>query len=187
MRLKSLCDLKRSSVTFLGVVFEIGRWDGDFWKLAEMQSVCISYILCWQVFGCVFCLNIWINFNYRVVIFTNAYITYYVTYYVIIYYVMTTNTILLYMCADDNIDETYGINVQFEESDDEVKIELLLVPMLFYNHQQQHQFNVLCCHFLRTLNKMELICRHQYYWFNLCNFVLVRLVRVVVILQTSVF
>jgi len=25
-----------------------------------------------------------------------------------------------YVCADDNIDETYGINVQFEESEEEV-------------------------------------------------------------------
>ena len=25
------------------------------------------------------------------------------------------------VCADDNIDETYGINVQFEESEEEVR------------------------------------------------------------------
>ena len=31
-----------------------------------------------------------------------------------------TKIALLCVCADDNIDETYGINVQFEESEDEV-------------------------------------------------------------------
>jgi len=30
------------------------------------------------------------------------------------------------MCADDNIDETYGINVQFEESEEEVYYLLIL-------------------------------------------------------------
>lgn len=29
--------------------------------------------------------------------------------------------------AADNIDETYGVNVQFEESDDDVSFKLLLV------------------------------------------------------------
>jgi hypothetical protein len=26
------------------------------------------------------------------------------------------------LCADENIDETYGINVQFEESEEEVSV-----------------------------------------------------------------
>jgi len=30
-------------------------------------------------------------------------------------------------CADDNIDETYGINVQFEESEEEVVCNLICV------------------------------------------------------------
>jgi len=30
------------------------------------------------------------------------------------------NYLHYFVCADDNIDETYGINVQFEESEEEV-------------------------------------------------------------------
>ena len=31
-----------------------------------------------------------------------------------------------FVCLDDNIDETYGINVQFEESEEEVRSDCFL-------------------------------------------------------------
>ena len=65
--------------------------------------------------------------------------------------------------SDDNIDETYGINVQFEESEEEVPYQLVTLSLHFVVvHRLPVVFRLLALTLVRYFCRMKRTCMGRY-------------------------